>query len=88
MPRTHTITETGAVADALDRLRAAGGDECVVIDELVILGAEEKLRREASRPASDDDALARLVAMVRERRVPMDPETADHVRRYGWVRPT
>lgn len=43
--RRHAITETPEVKAALDGVRAATGSERVVLAELVVLGAQEKLRR-------------------------------------------
>lgn len=86
MPRVHTITETGAVADALDRLRAAGGDESVVIDELVIIGADRK-RQELGRRRSDRPASSAGLATLIRNRVPLASATGaefDALRRAMW----
>jgi hypothetical protein len=57
------ITETGAVAEALDRLRAAGEDVTSgAIAALVVRGAEQRLVELADRA---DDAARR--AALRER---------------------
>ena len=44
LPR-HSVTETPAVRDALDALRATNGGERIDFGELVTLGAEAKLAR-------------------------------------------
>jgi len=84
--RRHAVTETGAVADALERLRAAVGPDGFTISELVVLGAERKLHAQRAREAADRKALAALTEMVRTRSIPCDVALADEARRSGWVR--
>ena len=85
--RRHAITETPPVKAALDELRAATGEERVDLGELVILGAEQKVGR--LRADQDDGRRKRkeLADMIRERRILVDPEAAEEVRRTGWARP-
>lgn len=85
--RRHTITEVGDVEEALRRVRAVDGEPD--IRELVVLGAEEALRRAAER---DEDAERReqakrdLVDFFLNGPAP-DLEAAQEVRRYGFSRP-
>ena len=43
--RRHAITETPQVKEALDKLRRELGTDSVPLADIVILGAEEKVRR-------------------------------------------
>lgn len=77
----HTITETPPVEEALNELRTALGDERVDFAELVIAGARAKTRELREGGPAARHARARLAVMVRERRVPVDLEAADEVKR-------
>jgi hypothetical protein len=83
--RRHAITETPAVKEALDELRKELGTERVPLAEVVVLGAEEKVRRLRS---GRDEALAagkQIAEWIRTRTVPVDPDAAEEVRRTGWT---
>ncbi len=82
--RRHAITETPEVKEALDELRRELGTDRVPLTEVVILGAEEKVRRLRT---SHDEAIAagrQIAEWIRTRTVPVDPEAAEEVRRTGW----
>ena len=85
--RRHAITETPPVKAALDELRAATGEERVDLGELVILGAEQKVGLLQAHEAERARGLKELADMIRERRIPVDLEAAEEVRRFGWARP-
>lgn len=82
----HAVTETPAVRDALDELRRETGDDRVVLSELVILGAREKVARIRAARDTGDTQRRRLADRVRQRTVPVDRAAADEVRRSGWAR--
>ncbi len=85
--RRHTITEVGAVEEALDRVRAVDGEPD--IRELVVLGAQEALRRSAEREG-DEERRKALQERLIERTTTgagLDLEAAAEVRRHGWSRP-
>lgn len=85
--RRHTITEVGDVEEALERVRAVDGEPD--IRELVVLGAEEALRRSAERE-SDEEHRARAKRDLIERFTTgegIDLEAAEEVRRHGFSRP-
>jgi hypothetical protein len=67
--RRHAITETPPVQAALD--------------ELIVLGAREKVAQLRERQQT---LRQRLAQRMRDRRVPVDPDAAEHVRRTGWAR--
>jgi hypothetical protein len=83
--RRHAITETPAVKEALDELRTELGTDKFPLAEVVILGAEEKVRR--LRSEQDDAAASRkqVAEWIRTGNIPGDPEAADEVRRTGWT---
>lgn len=72
---------------ALDELRGELGTDRVELGELVVLGANAKLA--AIRADRDGDVARRrrLADRVRSRRLPVDLDAADEVRRTGWARP-
>jgi hypothetical protein len=84
--RRHAITETPAVAAALDELRAEQGSDRVEFGELVVLGAT--LKTEQLRAGREETAAARsrLADRVRARAAGADPDLADEVRQRGWTR--
>jgi hypothetical protein len=84
LPR-HTITETPEVGAALDGLRRELGQERIPLAELVIIGAEEKLRRLQEARASEDRGLAALADRIRRREPLVDPVAAEQVHRTGWL---
>lgn len=89
MPTTrprHTITEVGAVADALSRVRATTGG--VDLRELIVLGAEAKLEREEQRAQAVERSAALRERLIARSTRPgaADLEAAREVRRRGWAR--
>lgn len=84
--RRHAITETAQVQAALDELREALGGDRVELAELVVLGAREKLGRLRASGAERQALRRSLAERVRARRLPVDLEAADEVRRGGWAR--
>jgi hypothetical protein len=83
--RRHAITETPPVKEALDELRRELGTEKVPLAEVVILGAEEKVRR-LRRNREEALAAGREISeWIRTGTVPVDPEAAEEVRRKGWT---
>jgi hypothetical protein len=89
MPTTrprHTITETAPVQEKLDRLREQIGSQKVDFAELVMLGADEKLRRLERDSDAAREARHRLAEMVRNRTLPaMDVAAADEVKGLGLI---
>jgi hypothetical protein len=86
LPR-HTITETPDVQAALDELRRETGRERLQLGELVILGAQVKVRQLRDDRQRDDALLADLADRIRRREPLIDADAADQVRRAGWTRP-
>jgi hypothetical protein len=84
LPR-HTITETPDVRAALDELRREIGEQRVPLAELVIIGAEEKVRRLQAARAREDQQLAALAERIRRREPIVDPAAAEQVHRMGWL---
>jgi hypothetical protein len=84
--RRHAVTETAPVQAALDELRAELGDDRLELAELVVLGAREKVAQLRASRGERQSLRERLARRVRDRRVPVDPEAADEVRRTGWAR--
>jgi hypothetical protein len=83
--RRHAITETPHVKQALDELRRELGTDKVPLAEVLILGAEEKLKRvrtERERTAAGREQVAEW---IRTGQIPGDPEAAEEVRRTGWT---
>ncbi|MHB1568682.1 MAG: hypothetical protein ACYCXW_01185 [Solirubrobacteraceae bacterium] len=85
--RRHAITETPAVQAALDELRQELGTERVELGELVVLGAQAKLRKLRTAGDRQAELRTRLAARVRARRVGADLSAAQRVRMSGWARP-
>ena len=83
--RRHAITETPQVKEALDELRRELGTERVPLAEVVVLGAEEKVRRLRAERDETQESLDQIAEWIRTRTVPVDPEAADEVRRTGWT---
>jgi hypothetical protein len=84
--RRHTITEVGAVGEALERVRAVDGEPDV--RELVVLGAEEAVRRAEERH-EDAERRDRAKQSLIERMTTgegIDLEAAEEVRRHGFSR--
>jgi hypothetical protein len=83
--RRHAITETPQVKEALDELRRELGTDSVPLADIVILGAEEKVRRLRSER---DDAVAagrQVAKWIRTRSIPGDPKAAEEARRTRWT---
>ena len=72
----HYLPDTPAVSDALAQLSAEVGADEFTLDELVVLGAEQWLKRK------------RLADMIRNREAAdsMTPEEFDARRRWMWIR--
>jgi hypothetical protein len=82
----HTITETPPVQEALDRLRAQMGSQKLDVAELVMLGADVKLRRLQRDSDAAREERHRLAEMVRNRTLPeMDVAAADEVKDLGLI---
>jgi hypothetical protein len=84
LPR-HTITETAPVREALDALRSRLGGGRVDYAELVVLGAQTKLRQLPDDAAQTREAARRLAEMVRRRSIPVDVQAADQVKRLALI---
>ena len=84
--RRHALTETAPVQAALDELRRELGGDRVDLAELVVLGAHAKLERLRAKRGEQRTLRRRLAERVRARRVPVDPDAAEEVRRTGWAR--
>jgi hypothetical protein len=84
LPR-HTITETAPVREALDALRARLGSVRVDYAELVVLGAQTKLRQRPDDVERARNAAQRLAEMVRGRSIPVDVQAADEVKRLALI---
>ncbi|HSZ15020.1 MAG TPA: hypothetical protein VK790_13375 [Solirubrobacteraceae bacterium] len=89
MPTTHprhTITETRAVQEALDELRARLEGERIDFAELVILGARAKARHLPDRGREARAARAQLAEWILAGSGPeMDIAAADEVKRRGLL---
>lgn len=73
---------------ALDELRREVGTERVELGELVVLGVGAKLSMIRALRRDDGELLRRRLAdHVRSRRLPVEVQAADEVRRTGWARP-
>ncbi|MDQ3587470.1 MAG: hypothetical protein M3350_07980 [Actinomycetota bacterium] len=84
--RRHAVTETPEVEAALDDLRAElPEEERVGFNELVILGAREKLARLRSERSEREGRLESLAERIRSGNIPIDPEAAEEVKRSGWT---
>lgn len=85
--RRHTITEVGDVEEALQRVRAVEGEPD--IRELVVLGAEEALRRSEERESDEERRLrAESDAIDFLTNGPgLDLDAAREVREHGFSRP-
>ena len=85
--RRHTITEVGEVEEALNRVRAIEDEPD--IRELVVLGADEAVRRAAERE-HDEQRRARakrdLIEFLRNG-PSLDLKAAREVREHGFSRP-
>jgi hypothetical protein len=79
----HTITETPPVRAALDELRARLDGARIDYGELVILGAQTKVRQLPEDAKAAREAGGRLAEMVRRGAIPVDVEAADEVKRLG-----
>jgi hypothetical protein len=83
---SHAISETPLVQQALDRLRARLGSQQLDIAELVVLGAEEKVRRLQRDTTAVREAREWLAREILEGL--HDPETvrlADEVKYLGLI---
>jgi hypothetical protein len=86
MPTTrprHTITETPPVHEALEELRAKLNGSPIDMAELVILGANAKVRRLPNKTEKARQARGRLAEMIRTGTVPVDRQAAKEVKHLG-----
>jgi hypothetical protein len=81
----HTITETPAVREVLDELRAALGRQRIDFGELAVLGARAKLHELRNESPAVEAARARLVQEVRHGQIEPDVAAADEVKRLGLI---
>jgi hypothetical protein len=81
----HAITETPPVQEALDEVRRELGTEKVPLAELVILGAEEKVRRLRTDREETTASRLRVAEWIRSGDIPGDREALEDVRRTGWT---
>lgn len=81
----HTITETPLVREALDDLRARLAGQRIDFAELVVLGADVKVRQLPDDAAAAREAARRLAARVRGRAIPVDVEAAEEVKHLGLL---
>lgn len=82
----HTITETGPVAEALERARSVAGS--LDLKEIVVLGANAYADSELERQRSDERRaeLRRRLLKRTLRPGAVDADAALEVREQGWVR--
>lgn len=78
----HSITETPALAAALEPLRKRLGAETPTLAELVMRGAEAKLRELEARDRAHEQALATFVDRLCEGPQP-DLDEIDRIRHAG-----
>ena len=83
----HTITETPPVQQALDELRAKlGAGERVDYSELIVLGAEAKVRRLPDDQGRARRARREIAGWIRAGGGPeVDLEAAEEVKRLGLI---
>jgi hypothetical protein len=84
--RRHAITETPRVKAVLDPLRAEVGQDRLDWGELVVLGAEEKMRQIRSSRAQGESLRQAEARRIREQLGDVDIAAADEVKRAGWAR--
>ena len=84
--RRHAVTETPAVAAALDELRTEQGSERIELSELVVLGATVKVQQLRDMREDAAAARSRVADRVRARATDVDPDRAGEVRQHGWAR--
>lgn len=75
------ITETPPVERALNQLRDVLGTHRLDLPELVVLGAEEKVRRLRTETEGQRAARAELAELVRRGETLVDLDRADEVKR-------
>jgi hypothetical protein len=89
MPTTkprHMITETEPVRRVLDELRALQGGEPIRLPDLVIRGAEEKIRELRAESGPARRAREEIAGWIRSGRGPaVEVEAADEVKRLGLL---
>jgi hypothetical protein len=81
----HTITETPPVREALDQLRARLDGGRIDYAELVVLGAQTKVRQLPDDAKASREAAQRLAELVSRRSIPVDVQAADQVKRLGLI---
>lgn len=89
MPTTrprHTITETKPVQRVLDELRRLQGGEKIELPDLVIRGAEEKIRELRAESEQAHRARRDIAEWIREGNGPeIDVAAAEEVKHLGLV---
>lgn len=81
----HAITETPAVRAVLDRLREESGEARLDWGELVVLGAEEKMRLIRTEREKVASIRREAAEEIRSGTGEGDVDAADEVKRSGWV---
>jgi hypothetical protein len=84
--RRHAITETPRVKAVLDPLREEVGQDRLDWGELVVLGAEEKMRRIRTAREQGDSLRQAEAQRIRDQRGDIDIAAADEVKQAGWAR--
>ncbi len=84
--RRHAITETPKVKAVLDPLREEVGQDRLDWGELVLLGAEEKMRQIKRSRARGESLRQAEAQRIRAQSGAIDIEAADEVKRAGWAR--
>lgn len=81
----HAVTETPRLKKVLDRLRDESGSVRLDWGELVLLGAQEKLRRIRSTQEESDRILEEAAELIRRGGGGGDVEAAAEVKRKGLI---
>jgi hypothetical protein len=81
----HAVTETPAVRAVLDRLREESGEVKLDWGELVVLGAEEKMKLIRNERVRVSRIRRKAAAEIRKGTGAGDTVAADEVKRTGWV---
>jgi hypothetical protein len=81
----HAITETPAVRTVLDRLREESGEVKLDWGELVMLGAEEKMKLIRAEKEKVSSIRRQAADEIRQGAGAGDIAAADEVKRSGWV---
>ena len=84
--RRHAITETPKVKAVLDPLREEVGQDRLDWGELVVLGAEEKMRQIQKSREHGESLRQSEARRIREQLGDADIAAADEVKRAGWAK--